>query len=55
MTKTWTLKLTPPDGPEEIREGLSDAEMLEALRRLTYGDFELPAEQADTVRLPLAA
>jgi len=55
--RTWTLRMTPPDAPATTREGLSEAETLEALRRLMYGDFDAVAASHDErhERLPLSA
>ena len=55
--KTWTLRMTPPDGPATTHEGLSELETMQALRNLLYGDFDAvtaAAEQRDE-RLPLRA
>ena len=43
---TWTLKLTPPEGPVTERTGLSRDQMLVALADLMYGTFEDVAEPA---------
>jgi hypothetical protein len=37
--KTWTLRMTPPDGPATTHEGLSELETMQALRNLMYGDY----------------
>jgi hypothetical protein len=58
---TWTLKLTPPEGPETEKTGLSREQALAALSDLMYGRTEdfVPAEAASPAErdqaLPLAA
>ena len=37
--KTWTLRMTPPDGPATTHEGLSELETMQALRNLMYGNY----------------
>lgn len=58
---TWTLKLTPPEGPETEKTGLSNQQALAALSDLMYGrseDFAPAAATAPAAReqiLPVAA
>ena len=55
---TWKLKLTPPEGPETEKTGLSREQALVALSDLVYGRTAdvVPAEAAERdPALPLAA
>jgi hypothetical protein len=47
MTTTYTLTLTPPDGPKSKHHGLSREQALWALTDLMYGDALDTGEKLD--------